>query len=81
MSSHWLRKTSSIIGDIDLMDRLLSDGLIALALLLSLVTQVGLSNPIIEDNWGTFDYYFWKLLLFYIYSLFFFSQKHDFCLS
>lgn len=76
MSSHWLRQTSSIIGDSDLMDRLLSDGLIALALLLCLVTQVSLSNPIIEDNWGTFDYYFWKLLLFYIYiySLFFLPE-------
>lgn len=80
MSSHWLRQTSSITGDTDLMDRLLSDGLTALALLLCLVTQVGLSNPIIEDNWGTF----WLLFLetaFVLYNLFFFSQKHDSSLS
>lgn len=40
------------------MDRLWSDGLVALAVLLGALTQVSLSNPVREDNWGTFDYYF-----------------------
>lgn len=57
MSSHWLRQTSPSSAA-DLMDRLWSDGLVALAVLLGALTQVSLSNPVREDNWGTFDYYF-----------------------